>query len=282
MDRISKLITYTDKFLVVLDSRNATNFLNDSFNSNIIFEFAEPIALPKHAIVMTCSVLSFTCANSIYNINETNNKLNILIGSTNYNINIPFGNYDAYTIVTTLSTYLPATFLINLNSINNIFTFTYSVSSFSILSSSTCGDILGFVNGTRYNSIANNIVLPYTCNFNGLQNINVVIENINTRNFDSYTKSNSSIIQPIPISFNTSQILYQKSNDYAFSISQDSLDSLHIKLQDDLQNLINLNNQHFNLTLCFSVYQDIDRFRHDNSFTNIIKYGKNPIIYDSD
>ena len=42
--------TDIDKFFVVLDSRNATQYLNDSFNSHLRFDFEQPIFLPRDAL----------------------------------------------------------------------------------------------------------------------------------------------------------------------------------------------------------------------------------------
>jgi hypothetical protein len=50
------LFTNKSSFLVVLDSRNATEYYNDSWNSSVKFDFEEPIRLAKNFITMTCSV----------------------------------------------------------------------------------------------------------------------------------------------------------------------------------------------------------------------------------
>jgi len=46
------------------------------------------------------------------------------------------------------------------------------------------------------------------------------------------------------------------------------IDSINVHVLDDQNNFINLNNQHFNLTLQFTIIKDIPRFRHN--FTNIL------------
>jgi len=107
--------------------------------------------------------------------------------------------------------------------------------------------------------------LPYTCNFNGLQNINISWENLNTDNLDSFFKAQSNIIQNIPIDSSKSIINYNKSNALMMPIKTNFSDSIIISLKDDLNNSLNLNNQHFNLTLQFNLIKDVNRFKHNFS-----------------
>ena len=74
----TNLYTNKDNFLVILDSRNATTYNNSSWNSSIVFNL-ETIVIPQNAIKMYCSLLQFTCPNSIYNINQYNSILSIFL-----------------------------------------------------------------------------------------------------------------------------------------------------------------------------------------------------------
>jgi len=129
---------------------------------------------------------------------------------------------------------------------------------------------LGFKANTTYLSTSNSLAAPYTCNFNGVEQINILLTSVNTNNIDCFSgNTKSSIIQPVQIPLGTNQILYQKTNEYNFMISQDMLDDLKIELRDSNNNLVNLNNQHFNLVLMFTVVRDIYRFRNSNNFHDI-------------
>ena len=264
----SSLYTDNGNFLVILDSRNANTYNNGSWNSSVVFNL-ETIKIPKNAIKMYCSVLQFICPNSIYNINQFNNILSIFI-SSEIQYSIPYGNYTVSTFMTTLLSILPIGFNITWNQINNIFTLSYT-STFSIQANSTIGDVMGFSNNIKYTG--STIILPFTCNFNGLQSFNINFANLNTGNIDSYNETTSSIIQPVQINAGSSFISFNKTNDFNFSVNQDVIDFIQIDLTDDLNRFINLNNQHFNLTLYFSVVTDIDRFSHNNNFYNILQNG---------
>ena len=273
MDNIDLLYTNQENFLMVLDSRNATTYHNGSFNSSIEFDLIEPIKLGHRSIVMKCSVLNFTCPNSIYIINEYNNTLvYTLSGFPSNAITFPYGNYNAQTFMTMFKSSMPTGFNITFNNITNIFTISYTT-DFSFNSGSSIYELMGFAKNVDYVSNNNTLDLPFTCNFNGLQSFNIHFASLNTPNIDSLTKSNSAIIQAIQIPIGSNQILFQKTSDFNFVVSQDMIDDIRIDLKDDLGNLINLNNNHFNLTLEFTIIKDINRFRDLNNFQNIIKYG---------
>ena len=273
MDNIDLLYTNQENFLMVLDSRNATTYHNGSFNSSIEFDLIEPIKLGHRSIVMKCSVLNFTCPNSIYIINEYNNTLVYTLSGFPPNaITFPYGNYNAQTFMAMFKSSMPTGFNITFNNITNIFTISY-ITDFLFNSGSSIYEVMGFAKNVDYVSNNNTLDLPFTCNFNGLQSFNIHFASLNTPNIDSLTKSNSAIIQAIQIPIGSNQILFQKTSDFNFVVSQDMIDDIRIDLKDDLGNLINLNNNHFNLTLEFTIIKDINRFRDLNNFQNIIKYG---------
>ena len=86
-----ELIPIKDSFIVVLDSRNATTYNNSTYLSDVLFNFEDALIFPHRSLRNKCSVLSFVAANSIYNINETNNVLSI--NYTKYYL--PYGNYNS-------------------------------------------------------------------------------------------------------------------------------------------------------------------------------------------
>jgi len=158
----------------------------------------------------------------------------------------------------------------------NKYTFSHDFSSdpqdaHQLCFSGSCGEILGF--SEKIFSDFGFIRCPNACNFNGLASFNIHFSNILTKNIDSFTKSVSSIIQSIHVNGQDNKISYIKNSDFNFIINQDVIDDIQIDLKDDLNNFIDLNNQHWNLCLYFSIMKDVDRFRNNemNGFQNIIK-----------
>jgi len=265
----NELITIKESFYVVMDSRNATNIKNPPFNSDVDFQFEGSLYFNHDDYIqLTFSVNSFSCANSIYVINETNNKLSITMNDITNIYLVTYGNYNINTFQSYLLSILPNTFNLTYKTTNNIYTLTNTTYDFIINSTSTINEVMGFSKNTNYYSINKSFTFPYTSNFIGLQNINIAVDNINTNNLDSFTKSQSSIIQSIPIDVLNPVIKYVKTNDVMIPIKVNFIDSLNINILDDQNNFINLNNQHFNLTIQFTIIKNIPRYK--NNFTNIL------------
>ena len=268
-----------ENFTIVLDSRNATTYYNSTFNSEVTFEMKYPIIAPKDCLYMTWCVQSFTCPVSWYLINSTNNLLSITMNSMTYNISIPYGNYNATNFQTVLLSLLPSGFSISINAYTNIYTMTHSIFDFTINSTSTIYQIMGLYKGQSYSSTSKNLTLPYTCNFSGLNSINIICENIRTNNLDSRTQlTSSNIIATIPINnAQTGVIFFQKYNyDYCFDVKDDTIDYLDILIIDDLGNQINFNNQHWNLTIQINYYREIIK-PIDENFNDILAFGNTNI-----
>lgn len=274
-DAINRFTTITDSFILVLDSRNSTTKKNGSYNSSVTFDFQDNIRDKSRLNKLRGSILNFSCPNSLYIINEYNNLLSIsTINAVTYNILIPLGNYNSRNFISTLLTLLPTGFSITLNNISNKFTISYTT-DFTINSNSTVYDVMGFSSGISYTSVAGTLILPFTCNFNGLASFNIAIENLNTGNYDSFNKSPGPIVQSIPIQNGAAQIIYYKTNNYSFQIDY-SVDYLDISLKDDLNRFINLNNKDWNMTICFECLVEFDKFQLQNGFFNVLE---NPYGY---
>ena len=299
-----------DKFLIVLDSRNSTNIDNSPYNSSVNFAFQDTILFPRSALKKSCSLLTFSMPNSIYNINETNSFLNLLFMDNlingvpvSFNYQIPYGNYTATTLIAAITSYYNAVeppypwvgtdaqntyyysvgylggLSMTLNPLNNTFVFGSNGCEFALGPQTTMDYVLGINKNTTQLCAGNDpsnpylytLYCPYTCNFNGIQNLNIHLETFNSNNVASINKGRSSIIQSISIDPNATQITFNKTHDFEFGVNQDSIDNLQISIKDDLGNFVNLNNQHWNMTLLFSVKTNKPRF-HDE-FSRIMEYG---------
>lgn len=278
------LYTSESQSIVVIDSRNCSSNASGSMNSDLTFFFEEPIMIPKNALKMTCSVLSFTAANSIYNINTTNNYIHMFFGnpSVEVKVYIPYGNYNSTTFMTqfvastlAVNSLLGTGLSISLNTVTNRFTVSHTSYSILFYYDSTIAPVMGLPSYSLGYSGggSSNQLLSYTCNFSGIQNINVHITSMNTSNIDSLTKSTCNIVQSIPVDCNQCQIIFKKTDNFEFAVREDVTDNVNIVLTDDLGQSIDFNNQHWNMTLCFTVYHDVERFSHNYSFKHILRFG---------
>ena len=151
-DSANFLYTNTNKFIMVIDSRNADDSNNGTSNSDMTFLFQEPIMVTKGAIKMTCAVLAFTAPNSIYNINRYNNYIHIFFGNLSIEVKVylPFGNYNSSTFMTqsvasvlSVNSTLGTGLSVTLNPVTNRFTVSHTNLSPLFAFDSTIGPVIG-------------------------------------------------------------------------------------------------------------------------------------------
>lgn len=275
---------FKESFYVVLDSRNATGTENttSSMHSNMYWDLKEPITISKRFYRLTCNLCSFVSPASFYQINYTNNAFVFTMNSILYNIQVTYGNYNANTFITQFLSQLPSGFSMTINTNNNLFTLTHTTYDFVInCKTSTIGSVIGFnsndittiknaITPATISSTSKSLLFPYTCNFAGLQSFNIIFADVNTKNIDSLSLSNSSIIGSIPVNCDVGGlIVFQSRNEYEFTISQQVIDYIQIILMDDLGNYIDLNNQHFNSVLQFNLYGEDTKKNYE--FHDILK-----------
>jgi hypothetical protein len=167
------LYTNTNKFLLIIDSRNARSYNNSTANSDLTFVFKTPIIVPKGALNLTCSVLAFTAPNSIYNINSYNNYIHVFYSnpSVEVKVYIPYGNNNSSTFMAqfvasalAIDTTLGTGLSITLNTVTNRFTVSHTSQSISFVYDSSIVPIIGLSSNMSlgYSGSLSNCLFPYT------------------------------------------------------------------------------------------------------------------------
>ena len=224
--------------------------MNGTYNSKINFEIPRFITKQFNILYHSLKVLHAEIPYSFYIINETNNIINMVINSINHSLTIPVGNYNAFTLLTIL------------NTIDNKITFTlnnsdgkYTITSnfpFSLLNTSTLTKIIGGVLNTTFNAIHIHpkyiLVFPFAVNLLGTRNIyikcNLILENLQTKTNDNQT------LKSIPVNVPPfGLILYNNIENIESLVKNSQIDNLNIEIYDDEDNLINMNNQDWSITL---------------------------------
>ncbi len=183
----------TDSKQVNLCSSSAT-IKNGTMNSVMLFKLGGLLKKDKHILYNVISVVHAEIPISYYLIN--NNNRTLVVSSITYTLNV--GNYNASTFITMVLSKLPIGYTLALNSITGLFTMGFS-SSFTINSTSTCGKFFGFVSGVAYNSTANLIIMPYPCNFLGINRIKIKSMVLKTGNIDTNSGGHSDLLVTIPV-----------------------------------------------------------------------------------
>ena len=238
----------TESLQIHLNSKSATmsNGLSDCYF------YINTIEVPSDYQI-NISVISSAIPYSFYCINNLNNILNYKVGSVISTITFTKGNYNITQWLSYLQS-LSLPFTITLNKIINKFTFT-STSAFTLLQSSTCFELLGLLNQSQdYVSNSSFIINSNACiNLQSIQvlyiNSNFISKSVNVSNVNKATT-----ICTIPISTPPySLITYANGNNYKVNIFQNSFNLINIKICDQNNNIIDLNNCHWSLTLQIDV-----------------------------
>lgn len=243
--------------LVTLNSKNATSVYNGNFLSDVEWDLTDILSKPKSAVEFSVSVMNCCIPIGQYNVNSTNNILelkNVVTDITSTVTIIP-GNFTITQLIAELTTNTPAEYVYSYTPKINKMSIYNTTHNFQILSTTTMWELLGLQRNTTVTSVFKTYSFPNCVNMSGLQNINIHLDNLNTKNITSFTKSASTIISSVPVDVNGSGVLsYNLSNNYEIPVPISSLEYINILLKDDLGNFIQNNGVHWSITLLFSYY----------------------------
>lgn len=224
-----------------LNSNNVTA-KNGTFKSDIVFNINNLIKNDKNILYNTISIVHSEIPFSFYNINANNNKLSLSTGD----ILIPFGNYNANSLMKYLNGVFPVGMVLTLDRSNGKFTLTYD-SMITIYKESTCQRVLGLVYGANF--VGSTINFPYPVNCLGTNNIYIKSPNIILDNYNTSTQDYITLLS-IPISVEPFElIIYNNFSQTKHLIKNKTLDSIEILIVDDNNNMINFNNTDWSITL---------------------------------
>lgn len=208
--------------------------------------FYIPSLFPTQSNILyhTIRVLHCEIPYSWYIINEYNNALVLSTGT----ITIPFGNYNANSFMEEITPLLPTDMTITLNNLTGKFSLSY-VMPFSILASTTCHKIIGMKQDEDCHSIDNVIELPHPCNFLGTKNLYINIPNLILDNFNSSTRTYSTLLA-VSVTVSPYGILfYENSSNNRNIIKGVRNDYIDLQIVDDEFNPIDFNNTEWSIVL---------------------------------
>lgn len=273
-------INLTDAKQIYLTSQSATNLstnlnVNPSYKSKYRFYIKDLIKRDANVLYNTIKLIHAEIPSSFYVVNETNNTFNFTHETIEESVSIPFGNYSSYNLMTLLNLLLqPYHLILSLNSSNGKFTMTHNNKNhpFSILGTTTAYKLLGLQKGITYlaQEVGSNLVIdiPYPSDVSGTKAIyiktpNLILENLNTTNNDQITlKSIPCYVPPFEILF------YNNSENVETLVKNRELDYIDLEITDDENNLINMNNIDWAITIQITKYLQIQQ----NPNTSIKEY----------
>lgn len=242
-----------DSHKVYLSPSGAIEKDNGTMNSNMTFNIANPVVNNPNIVYATIRVTHAEIPYSFYIINSNNNLLSLSTGD----ITIPVGNYNANTLITQLNSQFPTGMTITFSNSTGKFTISYNA-AFSINSSSTCGIVVGFTNGTSYNSSLNAIIMPYPCNLLGTKNLYIKLSNFQFDNMNTLTKDKITLCN-IPVNVPCYNLILYNNISTIGTIIKDGTypDKIYLEIRDDYNTFVDFNNIEFNITMEIDYFIDI-------------------------
>ena len=258
--------TFPDTRIINLSSLHGDK-LNGSLHSIIDYEFPSLLDHKKEIAYVEVGVVSAEIPVSFYTINEYNNTIRFLINTTEYNITLLRGNYNATTliaeIVSKMKTALGGSsdITLSLNKINGKleWTNTGALDDFSLAKSgTTLWFILGLDDAVEtYSAVAGGkITPPYPLNLLGSNNISIRTDNLATLNYNSKEGSNSNVLANISVDASPFGILLYKNTSITYNILRMlDINRFRISLLDDFNNPIDFNNANWSITLAINIHR---------------------------
>jgi len=249
-----------DSHKIYLSPNGAIQKNNSTFNSSLVFDITNPVVNNPNIVYATIRCTHAEIPYSFYIINNNNNVLSLSTGD----IVIPIGNYNANTLITQLNSQFPIGMSILFSNSTGKFTIAHTT-SFSINSTSICGVLIGFSNGTVYNSVSNAIIMPYPCNLLGTKNLYIKLSNFQFDNINTSTKDKITLCN-IPVNVPCyNLIMYNNISNIGTIIKDNSYPKkIYLDIYDDYSNLIDFNNMEYNITLEIDFFIDISEYNNAN------------------
>ena len=235
---------HIESFQIHLNSK----YLSQGTINNAFF-YIQTIEVPSD-YQLHLSVINASIPYSFYNVNSNNNKLVIYFSesmSTTYLFNT--GNYTINQFLTELQSKLVG-FTITYDKIKSKLTLAYTT-NFTISTTSTCLDILGFgdVSSSLLSSINNTITSINCINLQAFQCI-CVGTNFISSSISIENQKKPTVICCIPISGNpNSMITYVNPSNYKINIFASMFSMINIKLMDQYSSYTDFSGCHWSMTI---------------------------------
>lgn len=230
---------------VYLNSNTATDYLNGTSKSDMVFYTNSPIVPPVN-YNMTLKVVNLYVPISFTLINANND---VFIFNS-HELKIPHGNYNAtelQKVLTELVSPYDATWGVSFYQPTNKYTFTSTLSNFTL--DGSCLYLLGFITAKSSSGLTLTSEVPI--NLTGDNIIYLDIPNISTFNLSSASGSRTSIVGSVLVDIPYGSVLYfNDTSDTRFVVQEDHISFWHIKLVgEDQITPLDLNNLDWGLTL---------------------------------
>jgi len=280
-------------------TRSITSFISSKNRQlqentyNFTIDYPDGILMCRPNEYMELNVLSFDMANTMYNINETNNQFQIITNDIPDTKTIPSGNYTVKTFMNQLKTLININFIvITYNDAQNTYTFTSLMTASNIykLKPINIGKLIGITDNIEYEIGT----LGYTTGLVNLINYNKVI--VRTENISYYFSNIENIRTNTNNSVISSDIIFWKSkadiepykilkynnedggNSFVYKIENKQINSVVFLLKNERNEII-YDAPDYMIVIQYNFYEKQDIKKVLTSIDNTMKELYNTILF---
>lgn len=247
---------YTVNKLVTVNSKNGIQE-NGTLKSKLLFNYKSLLSDDENILKSFVTVLNAQIPCSFYVITALNNKL-VISGPTigTRTILINYGNYNANTLITELTSKITAsglTMTITINKTNGILTFSSNgFINYYFTSDSTILEVLGTTSSLI--STSTDYVCSYPLNLLGVKKLLIKSERLSVHSVSSVDYTSSNILVTIPVDVSPfSMISYNSQSETNKNLlTLRSINQIDINIYDENNNYIDFNNLDWAITLVIS------------------------------
>jgi len=267
--------------LISLNSKFATKKLNGSKHSSLLFDFNSIVTKDIDSLYNTVALQSAEIPASYYNVNTTNNTINLTQGGTTASITIPVGNYDANTFAAAFIVAFNAAAFAN----NGTLAFSTLTGKFSLMSDqagqnltinlalTTARKILGIdddATGTlAFNySAGNPTFMPLIANFLGVTKIKILSDALAGGNYDSNNLNTTTLMDTISATAPVFGLTIFSSLGRESFVKGKRIDEIDLQILDQDNNFIDFNGIDWTMTLLLNTHRRQTFSKVDASILN--------------
>ena len=275
-------MVFTDNQIITLNSKDAIKN-NGTFLSDVVFNFKGLLKEETNILRAYVRVMNAQIPVSFYTIDATNDILayTLTTGGTLKTIVIPNGNYNASSLISTMTTLFTANtdaITPTFNSLNGVLTFS-SASSYTYYSYGSNGCSIGNVLGIGPSSlIGTNATCPYPLNLLNKKKIYIQSQHLFNVAYTSYNLGFTTTITTIPVNQPPYNLINYVSltDDDKVIIHNTTLNTIDIQIIDENGALINFNNIDWSITLCLSIERVDTKRIHIENFNQFLQLKEEP------
>ena len=262
----------TESRLISLNSKYATDLLNGDKKSSVSFDFNAIARKDAKVLYHTLAIQSAEIPASYYNVNTTNNTINLTEGGQTFSVVIPIGNYNADTFGVAFSV---AT--LTFNATTGKFSLMSDVSPQLIvmnLANTTSQLLLGVTTTTNYPyAVGDPTFMDRPANFLGVVKIKVSSNALAGDNYDSVSLNTSTLIDTISTSATSFGLTIYNSLGRESFVKAKRIDEIDIQLHDQNDEVIDFNGIDWNLSIILNSHRK-QMFSNDAGIINLQKLVK--------